>query len=58
MNTPQLTPIRFSPDLEDIQPDEPKTSRELSEAMLSIAERTYSDSGHAKRAVHAKSHGL
>lgn len=51
-------PVRYSPDLEDIQPDEPQTARDLAETMLSISEKTYADCGHAMRAVHAKSHGL
>ncbi|MGE7368549.1 catalase family protein [Neorhizobium sp. NPDC001467] len=53
-----LTPVHFSPAVEDIQPDEPATARELADTMLQIAEKTYSDSGHAIRCVHAKSHGL
>lgn len=51
-------PVRYSPGLEGIQPDEPQTARDLAETMLSISEKTYADSGHAMRAVHAKSHGL
>jgi hypothetical protein len=53
-----FTPVRYSPDVEDIRPDEPQTARELAETMLSISEKTHADSGHAIRAVHAKSHGL
>jgi hypothetical protein len=44
--------------LETIEPDEPETARALSETMLSIAYKTYGDSGHAIRSVHAKSHGV
>lgn len=54
----KVSPVRFSADLEEIQLDEPKTAREIAETMLSIAEKTYADSGHATRAVHAKSHGI
>lgn len=57
-NGNSVTPVRYSPDVEDIQPDEPQTARDLAETMLSILEKTYADSGHAMRAVHAKSHGL
>lgn len=53
-----VTPLPFSPDVEALQPDEPETARELATTMLSIAEKTYADSGHAMRSVHAKSHGL
>lgn len=51
-------PVRYSPDVEDIQPDEPQIARDLAETMLSISEKTYADSGHAMRAVHAKSHAI
>jgi len=51
-------PVPYSPDVEIIQPDEPATARDLAKTMLSIAEKTYADSGHAIRSVHAKSHGL
>jgi hypothetical protein len=57
-NRISFTPARFTPDVEEIQPDEPKTARDLAETMLSISEETYSNSGHAIRSVHAKSHGL
>ncbi len=53
-----LSPVRFTPDVEEIQPDEPQTARDLAETMLSVSEKTYADSGHAIRSVHAKSHGL
>jgi hypothetical protein len=53
-----LSPVRFTPQVEHIQPDEPQTARDLAETMLSISQKTYADSGHAIRAVHAKSHGL
>jgi 6,7-dimethyl-8-ribityllumazine synthase len=48
----------YSDDLESMEPDEPETARALSETMLSIAYKTYGDSGHAMRSVHAKSHGV
>ncbi|WP_411035997.1 catalase family protein [Shinella sp. BYT-45] len=53
-----VTPLRYHPDVEHIQPDEPQTARDLAETVLSIAQKTYADSGHATRSVHAKSHGL
>lgn len=53
-----FTPVPFSPAIETVQADEPATARELAKTMLSIAEKTYADSGHAMRSVHAKSHGL
>ncbi|WP_337184041.1 catalase family protein [Shinella sp.] len=53
-----FAPLRYHPDVEHVEPDEPQTARDIAETMLSIAEKTYSDSGHAIRCVHAKSHGL
>lgn len=53
-----ITPLHYHPEVEHIEPDEPQTARDLAETMLSIAEKTYADSGHATRCVHAKSHGL
>ncbi|WP_245582498.1 catalase family protein [Neorhizobium lilium] len=53
-----ISPVRFSPDVEQIEPDEPQTARDIAETMLSVSEKTYADSGHAIRSVHAKSHGL
>lgn len=55
---PPANPERYRPDIEEIGKDEPETARKLTEAMLSITQKTYDDSGHATRAVHAKSHGL
>ena len=51
-------PERYRPEVETIGKDEPETARKLAETMLSITQKTYDDSGHATRAVHAKSHGL
>lgn len=53
-----FTPLRYHPDVEHVEPDEPQTARDLAETMLSIAQKTYAGSGHAIRCVHAKSHGL
>ncbi|MBU1312995.1 MAG: catalase family protein [Alphaproteobacteria bacterium] len=52
------TPVRYRPDVETVEPDEPETARKIAETMVSICEKTFEDSGHAIRAVHAKSHGL
>lgn len=52
------TPVRYRPDVEQIEPDEAETARKLADTMVSICEKTFADSGHAIRAVHAKSHGL
>jgi hypothetical protein len=51
-------PVRYSPDVETIQPDEQETVAGLNEAFDTILERTAEDYGHAVRSVHAKSHGI
>lgn len=51
-------PIPYSPSLEQPAADEAQTIAELVETLRSISERTYEDTGHALRSVHAKSHGL
>lgn len=51
-------PIRYQPDIEDIQPDERQTVQELCSAFDVILERTAEDYGHAVRSVHAKAHGV
>ena len=50
-------PLRFQPAFEVVPPDEDDVQRGLTEAMLSIQRKTHADTGHARRAVHAKPHG-
>jgi hypothetical protein len=50
--------LPFDSAFEQIPEDEADTTAELAQAMRSITEKTYADSGHAWRSVHAKSHGL
>lgn len=52
------TPVRYSPDLEEVKADEADTVRQLNAAFDVILEKTAEDYGHAVRAVHAKAHGL
>lgn len=52
------TPIRFSPDLEEIEPDEQKTIAGLNEQFDVILQKTSEDYGHAVRSVQAKAHGI
>jgi hypothetical protein len=52
------TPVKYTPDVEDIQPDEGETITGLNDAFDTILERTAEDYGHAVRSVHAKSHGI
>lgn len=51
-------PQPYNDSLEVIEKDEPETARALAETMISIARKTFEDSGHAIRSVHAKSHGI
>ena len=50
-------PIPFDPSFETIPDDEAETQRGLTDTMLGIQRKTFADSGHASRAVHAKAHG-
>ena len=51
-------PIRYSPDLEDVKPDEGETVEQLNEQFDIILETTKEDYGHAVRSVHAKAHAI
>ncbi|HEU0045290.1 catalase family protein [Sphingomonas sp.] len=51
-------PVRFSPAVEQLQPDERETIGELDEQFRGIQETTAKDYGHGVRAVHAKGHGI
>ena len=52
------TPIRFDPSFETPLDDEPAINAKLTEQMLSLSRTVLSDTGHVRRSVHAKSHGL
>lgn len=51
-------PVRYSPDIEEIEPDERETIQALNAAFDKILQTTATDYGHAVRAVHAKAHGV
>ena len=51
-------PVRYTPAVEDVKPDEADVVRQLNETFDTILETTAKDYGHAERAVHAKSHGI
>ena len=51
-------PVRYSPDIETIAPDEAETQDGINAALHEILEITSKDYGHAVRAVHAKGHGV
>lgn len=52
------TPIPYDASVERIDDDERETTLEIDQTMAKIREKTYADSGHAIRSVHAKSLGL
>ena len=51
-------PVRFSPSVERLLPDEGRTIQGLIAVNRYINEKTFADGGHAIRSVHAKSHGI
>src|SRR5580692_805189 len=51
-------PVRFSPSVERLLPDEGRTIQGLIAVNKYINEKTLADGGHAIRSVHAKSHGI
>lgn len=51
-------PVRFSPELETIQPGEAETVSDINATFDTILETTAKNSGHAIRSVHAKAHGI
>ncbi|MCJ8056927.1 catalase family protein [Shinella curvata] len=51
-------PVRYSPELEDIKPNEQDIVSGLNDAFDVILKRTANDYGHAVRSVHAKAHGI
>lgn len=51
-------PVRYSPDVEDVQPDEQETIGKLEEQFDTIQQTTHEHYSHAVRAVHAKGHGI
>jgi len=50
--------VRYSPDVEKVEPDEGETIEQLNASFREILETTSKDYGHAVRAVHAKAHGI
>ena len=59
MNAPTaIQPIPYQSAYEVPEEDEAQTNFDLQDTMRSISVKTYEDSGHAIRSVHAKTHGL
>lgn len=55
---PWPQPVRYSPALEHVEPDEAEAVAEVERSLTKIADITYRDEGRGLRAVHAKSHAL
>jgi hypothetical protein len=53
-----IEPVRYTPGVETVEPDEAKISAGINAVLHTILETTSQDYGHAVRAVHAKTHGL
>lgn len=53
-----IRPVPYAPFLEVPEDEETKTTFDLKDVMHSISVKTFEDSGHANRSVHAKTHGL
>ncbi|WP_294197510.1 catalase family protein [uncultured Sphingomonas sp.] len=51
-------PVRYVPDIEQVQPDEAETIARLNEQFDIVLDTTAEDYGHAVRAVHAKAHAI
>src|SRR6185437_1615617 len=51
-------PVRYTPEVETIAPDEAELNNALTEAVLGISRKTWADGRHALRGVHAKGHAL
>ncbi len=56
--TTERAPVPYSPQVEDIAPDEQETVREFVETFQKIGTKTFEDYGRGMRTVHAKCHGL
>lgn len=53
-----MTPVRYRPDVEQVQPDEAETLNELSAIFRRIQENVLRKSGDAKRGTHSKATAL
>ncbi|MGI4801756.1 MAG: catalase family protein [Janthinobacterium lividum] len=53
-----VAPIPFDPSYETQLDDEPAVNAKLTEQMLGLSRTVLADTGHVRRSVHAKGHGL
>jgi hypothetical protein len=54
---PDHAPVLYTPSVEQIDPEEAAVTSEIDASMAKIREKTFADSGHAIRSVHAKLQG-
>ena len=55
---PPAEPIEFGPGIEHEEANKSAADADLETALKGIRENTYKNSGHARRTLHAKSHGV
>ncbi len=53
-----VNPIPYTAGVEQIDDDEAKVTQDLVDTLLSISKKTFTDTHHGTRSVHAKSHAL
>ena len=53
-----MQPIRFTPNVEQVDPDEQRLTREIVEQMNATARNAFERHRHAHRDAHAKSHAI
>lgn len=58
MSSQPLLPLPYEPAFESTLDHEDTVIRDLSDTMLGISQTVFEDTGHARRAVHAKCHGI
>ena len=51
-------PVLYTPSVEQIDAEEHEVFADLDQTLSKIREKTFEDSGHARRSVHAKAHGV
>jgi len=57
-DTAPASPVPYHAAVEQMEPDEPQVTEELDQTLGKIREKTFENSGHARRSVHAKAHGV
>jgi hypothetical protein len=58
MKTIPHSPLKYDRSFEVLEKDEAETNAKMIDTLRGIQQTVFADSGHAERAVHAKSHGI